>query len=79
MDDYQQAIERTLKLLDATKEKLIDQIFDLAINGELREWSETVEIGEHFFFSRELLESLEDSNIQYLISLIDQLETKFPK
>ncbi|MGQ7855800.1 hypothetical protein ACUN24_16320 [Pedobacter sp. WC2501] len=74
MDDYQHAIERTLKQLEETKEKLIDQIFDLAINGELKEWSETIEIGEHFYFGKELFESLEDKNIKQLIDLIAKIE-----
>jgi hypothetical protein len=76
MNDYQHAIERTLKLLDETKERLIDQIFDLAINGELKAWSETIEIGEHFYFSKELLQSLEDENIKQLIDLIAQIENR---
>jgi len=76
MNYYQHAIERMLKLLDETKERLIDQIFDLAINGELKEWSETVEIGEHFYFSKELFESLEDENIKQLIDLVAKIENR---
>ena len=74
MDDYQHAIERTLKQLEETKEKLIDQIFDLAINGELKEWSENVEVGENFYFSRELFQSLDDKSIKTILRLVDIIE-----
>ena len=74
MNDYQTNISETFTILIETKEKLIQKIFDLAISGELKEWSDTIEEGEHFFFSRELFESLEDEKIKQLISLIISIE-----
>lgn len=49
-------------------------MFEIAINGELKDFAETVDIGEHFFFSRELFESLEDEKIKKLLTLINNLE-----
>lgn len=79
MNDYQTNISETIEILIETKHKLIQKMFDLAITGELKEWSDTIDVGEHFYFSRELFESLDDPNIRYLIFLTTQLEIRFPK
>ena len=71
---YQTVLHETLLLIEQTKEQLIDKVFDLAITGELKEWSNTVEEGEYFYFSKELFESLEDKNISVIISLINRIE-----
>jgi len=76
MNDYQTNISETVEILTDTKQKLIQKVFDLAITGELKEWSDTIEEGEHFIFSRELFESLEDENIRQLIDLITHIEKK---
>ena len=62
-----------------TKEQLIDKVFDLAITGELKDWADTVEEGEDFYFSKELFESLNDKNVKKVISLIEFIELNFLK
>lgn len=82
MNHYESSVINTVNLLNEFKEELVDNIFQIAINGELRVWSEITEIGEDYFFSKELLESLEDENVQMLISLVEHIEfivNKFSK
>lgn len=74
MDDYQTNISKTVEILTETKDKLIQKVFDLAITGELKEWSDTIDVGEHFYFSRELFESLGDTAIHKLLTLIGKIE-----
>ena len=74
---YQTVLRETLLLIEQTKEQLIDHVFNLAITGELRDWANTVDEGEHFYFSKELFESLDDTNIQKIISVINFIESKF--
>ncbi|WP_175635093.1 hypothetical protein [Pedobacter ghigonis] len=74
MNDYQTNISETVEILIEIKHKLIQKIFDLAITGELKEWSDTIEEGEHFFFSRELFESLEDRNVKVIIGVVAEIE-----
>lgn len=78
MDNYTLSILNATNKLEQCKEELIDAMFDLAINGELKEWNNIVGEGEHFYFRRELFESLDDHNVQQLIKIIDVLEMKFP-
>lgn len=77
MDQYDKAISNAIDQIEVCKENLIDIIFEIAINGELKEWAENVEVGEHFYFSKELFLSLEDKNIQHVISIIEMMEMKF--
>lgn len=79
MDSYSLAIINTINQLEQSKEKLIDLLFDIAIHGELKPWSDMVIEGEHFYFSREHFESLDYANVTQLIKIIDTLEMKFPQ
>ena len=74
MNYYKNAIANVIIELNHTKENLIDNLFQIAITGELKDWAETVDIGEHFFFSRDLFESLEDERIKKLLTLIGTIE-----
>lgn len=78
MNEYEGAILDTKFIIEEFKDKLIDCLFEIAINGELKEWAENVEVGEDFYFSKELYESLNDLKIKHLVSIINHLETKFP-
>lgn len=79
MDHYEVAISNAIHEIEVCKEKLIDIIFDITISGELKDWAENVEVGEDFYFSKELYESLDDQNIKHLLSIINHLEMRFPK
>lgn len=55
MNYYENAIVNLIVELNHTKGNLIDNLFQIAITGELKDWAETVDIGEYFFFSREFI------------------------
>lgn len=40
MNSYELAIQKTIHQLSESKENLVDNIFQIAINGELKVWSE---------------------------------------
>lgn len=50
-------------------------IFQLAIAGELKEWSDSVPAGEIHTFTKELFEGCSDSNVQLLVRLLNKLES----
>lgn len=68
-----------IALIDAAN-KLVDimgiikqSILDVSMTGELKDWSNTVHVGEFFQLDKELFESLDDSNVQLLNKLFDQV------
>ncbi|MCY1662562.1 hypothetical protein [Chryseobacterium sp. SL1] len=71
------SILNAISVLEQCKEELIDAMFDVAFNGELKQSNYLVGECELFYFSRELSDSLDDPNVQRLIKIIDSLEMKF--
>lgn len=50
-------------------------IFQVAIKGELKEWSDSVPVGEFHTFTREMFEGCSDTNMQLLVKLLDNVES----
>ena len=71
---YKESLEATAAKLLAMREELFEAIFQIAITDELREWSATIEVGETYSISKELLESCADTNVQLLTTLLTAIE-----
>ena len=74
LDPYKQSLTDAAAKLIHIRELLFDATFQVAITQELKDWSDTVEVGEVHTFSKELLESCSDTNVQLLTSLLTSVE-----
>jgi len=73
-DPYKQSLTDAAARLIHIRELLFDATFQVAIANELRDWSDTVEVGEVHTISKELLESCSDTNVQLLTKLLTNVE-----
>lgn len=73
-DPYKQSLTNAAAKLVHIRELLFDATFQVAIANELRDWSDTVEVGEVHTISKELLESCSDTNVQLLTKLLTKVE-----
>lgn len=73
-DPYKQSLTDAAARLVHIRELLFDATFQVAIANELRDWSDTVEVGEVHTISKELLESCSDPNVQLLTKLLTNVE-----
>ena len=74
LDPYKQSLTDAAAKLIHIRGLLFDATFQVAITNELKDWSDTVEVGEVHTFSKELLESCSDTNVQLLASLLTNVE-----
>jgi len=72
--EYKESLEQAAAALVGIREQLFNIIFQVAITGELREWADSVEIGEQFTFSKEMFTGCGDANIQLLTQLLTSVE-----
>ena len=73
-ESYKEALLASVKLLVKTRHQLYDQLFELAVTGELQEWAASVPVGESHTFTNELFEALEDTNVQTLMPMLRMIE-----
>lgn len=73
-DPYKQSLTDAAARLIHIRELLFDVTFQVAIANELRDWSDTVKVGEVHTISKELLESCNDTNVQLLTKLLISVE-----
>ena len=74
---YKQRVEEALKDLRLCQENIFTSLVNIAMEGELKEWNETVVIGEKFKFDLELFERSDDANIQILVKLFNNIDTAY--
>ncbi len=74
LSPYQESLSTSISRLCEIREQIFDMAFRTAITNELKDWSDTIDVGETVTFSKELLESCEDTNVQLLIHLLTQVE-----
>ena len=71
---YKQALQDAVSTLVAIREQLFDTTFQVAVTGELKEWSDTVAVGESITMPKEVFASCDDKNVQMLTALMTQVE-----
>lgn len=75
-DHYKECLLDSIKKLIETRDALFLSVFNLAMMGELKEWNNSVQIGETYEFSKEVFEGCADKNIQLLTSLMNYIENR---
>ena len=73
-DHYNDSLKDAVKKLAVIREIIFSSVFNLAMVGELKEWSNNVEIGETHEFSKAIFEGCSDTNIQLLTKLMSTIE-----
>ncbi|MEI7736942.1 MAG: hypothetical protein WCI49_15845 [Ferruginibacter sp.] len=76
-EHYRETIKDALKNLVAVNGQIFNSIVPVAMTGELKEWNDTVPVGEECEFSFDLFKNCKDTNIQLLVQLIEKVEQTF--
>lgn len=76
-DNYRSLLYDTLKCLISVNETLFSTMIDLSMQGDLKEWNETVPVGETHQFDFELFKNSGDTNIQLLAALIEKVDATY--
>jgi hypothetical protein len=74
---YKDSLKDALKNLNRVNESIYKSLIPIAMTGELKEWSKSVPIGETHEFNFELFKNCDDTNIQLLVKLIDNVDEIF--
>jgi hypothetical protein len=73
-DDYRETLINSVNELINMRSALFDSAFRLAMAGELKEWSDSVPVGETITFTKDIFEGCDDANIQLLTKLLTAVE-----
>lgn len=76
-DHYKESITDALKNLVEVNQGIFDSLIQISMKGELKEWSATVPIGEWNQFDFALFKNSDDTNIQLLVKLIEQVDQTY--
>ncbi|MGI4822603.1 MAG: hypothetical protein ACRYFV_15445 [Janthinobacterium lividum] len=60
---YQDSLSHAITTLLAIREQLFDVSFQVAVTNELKEWSDSIPVGEVYTIPSELLASCSDANV----------------
>ena len=76
-EDYRESLKDVLKSLFEVNGIIYDSLIPLAMTGELKQWNDSVPIGEMHNFDFELFKNCADTNIQLLVKLIEKVEDTY--
>ena len=76
-DNYKDNLKSALKNLITVNESIFNSLIDISMQGDLKEWNNTVPIGETHQFDFNLFKNSDDTNIQMLVKLIETVDETF--
>ncbi len=76
-DNYKGNLKSALENLIKVNESIFNSLIDISMQGDLKEWNDTVPIGETHHFDFELFKNSDDTNIQMLVKLIETVDETF--
>jgi hypothetical protein len=76
-DNYKDNLKSALENLIKVNESIFNSIIEISMQGDLKEWNNTVPIGETHQFDFELFKNSDDTNIQMLAKLIETVDETF--
>ncbi len=76
-EDYKSNLKETLKNLINVNESIYNSIINISTQGDLKEWNDTISVGESFKFDFELFKSSDDTNVQLLMELIEKIDSTY--
>lgn len=74
---YSENVATTASTLREMRETLFRDIFSIVMSGEMKEWNDSVKIGESFEFDKRLFEACDDYNVQLLTKLLTEIENTY--
>lgn len=76
-DNYRENLKEALKNLIEVNQSIFDSIIPISMQGELKEWNDSVPIGEVHDFDFILFKNSTDTNIHLLVKLMEAVDTTF--
>jgi hypothetical protein len=76
-DNYKENLRNALQNLIKVNQSIFDSLISISMQGELKEWSDSVPIGEIHQFDFALFKNCDDTNIQMLVKLIEVVDETF--
>jgi len=76
-DNYQENLKEALKNLITVNKSIYDSIIPIAMQGELKDFNDSVPIGEVHQFDFDVFKNCDDTNIQLLVKLIENIDETF--
>lgn len=76
-ENYRENLKEALKNLVEVNRSIFDSLIDITMQGELKEWNDSVPIGEVHQFDFEIFRNSEDTNIQLLVKLIENIDDTY--
>ena len=76
-DNYKDNLKSTLRNLIKVHQSIFQSLIDVSMQGDLKEWNDSVPIGEVHNFNFELFKNSCDTNIQLLVKLIENVDQTF--
>lgn len=74
---YKEKINEALQNLIRVNESIFNSLVDISMAGDLKEWNDTVPIGEIHQFDFELFRNSDDLNVQLLVELIEKVDATY--
>ena len=71
--DYQKQLEQNIAKLDEIENNLTELAINTATEGKWKDWSESMQDGDEFNFTEEMLKDTGDENVDNIASLIDNV------
>lgn len=76
-DNYKENLKEALKNLIRVNESIFNSLIDISMQGDLKDWNDSVPIGETHQFDFALFKNSGDTNVQLLVKLIETVDTTF--
>lgn len=76
-ENYRECIVESLRNLMKVNESIYDSVINISMQGDLKEWNDTISEGETFQFDFEMFKKSDDINVQLLVELIEKIDSTF--
>ena len=76
-ENYKQILKDAILNLIKINQSIYHSSVPIMMAGEMKEWNDTVPIGETHNFDYEIFKNSNDTNIQLLIKLIENVDATF--
>lgn len=75
--NYKESLTEALRTLVEVNERIYDSLIYIETQGELKEWNDSVPVGEVHQFDFELFRNSDDTNIQLQVKLIEKVDETY--
>ena len=76
-ENYKENLKEALKNLIRVNDSIYSSIIDVSMQGDLKEFNDSVPIGEVHQFDFELFKNSDDTNVKLLIKLMETVDATF--